>query len=411
MAGMAPKRRSGAPRGGSGWGWAAALAGSVSGCLALGLAGRALLLAQRHHHRQAHGDWWPARPAAGAAECPPCPACPAAAGAAARAGPAALRPPACECEGRGSGAGAAAEGRAGGRAERAGGAGAPEGALEGARKNVKVHVYDLPDRYEKQLLKDHSNCKHYQWSMEYQIPRMLRAEAQGPEGADFFLVPFLSKCYFNYKANYNRQEMNKVFKGLVEHLRAAHPWWDRAGGRDHIFIFPSGIGASMVPDWRKYVPNSIFLVAEGDRMKDYVNTWKDIIIPATSEKVAAVEWKAFDERSTFIYFRGKFDAKEKDHFGKEKRTPLPLRTGLAKILGGSDGPGKIVFTDQRSSPESYAREIRKSKFCICPKGSSPWTRRLYDAIFSGCIPVIVRWVAPDAAGRAGPGRTGGCGRD
>jgi hypothetical protein len=33
--------------------------------------------------------------------------------------------------------------------------------------------------------------------------------------------------------------------------------------------------------------------------------------------------------------------------------------------------------------------MRKSTFCLCPRGWSPWTLRAYQGMMAGCIPVII----------------------
>lgn len=33
--------------------------------------------------------------------------------------------------------------------------------------------------------------------------------------------------------------------------------------------------------------------------------------------------------------------------------------------------------------------MRKSTFCLCPRGWSPWTLRAYQGMMAGCIPVIL----------------------
>eukprot|EP00959_Pyramimonas_sp_CCMP1952_P139352 2916480-Pyramimonas_sp.AAC.1 len=151
---------------------------------------------------------------------------------------------------------------------------------------LTIHTYKLPRKWETDLITKYPLCSTHQWAAEVKLPHLIRRRKAlvpiHPDMADFYLVPFPSKCYFNYVAGKNRQKMNMVFSDIVAHLRKDHPWWDRSAGRDHIFIFPSGIGASMVPDWKHFMPDSVFLVAEGDRSKEYVNTWKDIIIPGVS---------------------------------------------------------------------------------------------------------------------------------
>nr|GFB69175.1 probable glucuronosyltransferase GUT1 [Tanacetum cinerariifolium] len=61
------------------------------------------------------------------------------------------------------------------------------------------------------------------------------------------------------------------------------PYFRLSGGRDHIFVFPSGAGAHLFKSWATYINRSIILTPEGDRTDkrdtSAFNTWKDIIIP------------------------------------------------------------------------------------------------------------------------------------
>ena len=33
--------------------------------------------------------------------------------------------------------------------------------------------------------------------------------------------------------------------------------------------------------------------------------------------------------------------------------------------------------------------MRRAKFCLCPDGITPTTRRLFEAVIFGCIPVVI----------------------
>jgi hypothetical protein len=47
---------------------------------------------------------------------------------------------------------------------------------------------------------------------------------------------------------------------------------------DHLCRRP-GVGAGIVPSWRRYLQQSIFVVAEGDRQVDYFREGHDIVVP------------------------------------------------------------------------------------------------------------------------------------
>ena len=38
---------------------------------------------------------------------------------------------------------------------------------------------------------------------------------------------------------------------------------------------------------------------------------------------------------------------------------------------------------------SYVKEMDDSRFCIIPRGNTPWTRRFFDAAVRGCIPAVL----------------------
>jgi hypothetical protein len=43
----------------------------------------------------------------------------------------------------------------------------------------------------------------------------------------------------------------------------------------------------------------------------------------------------------------------------------------------------------QGSHGDYVKEVRQSLFCLCPRGFASWSRRLFDSIQLGCIPVII----------------------
>lgn len=56
---------------------------------------------------------------------------------------------------------------------------------------------------------------------------------------------------------------------------------------------------------------------------------------------------------------------------------------------------EIIFTDiapnqiEKYSKENLAKKMKRSLFCLVPRGDSPTTSRLYDSIACGCIPIVL----------------------
>jgi len=43
----------------------------------------------------------------------------------------------------------------------------------------------------------------------------------------------------------------------------------------------------------------------------------------------------------------------------------------------------------REDVVAYYREARRSVFCLCPAGQTPWSKRIYETILCGAIPVFI----------------------
>ncbi|EOD27145.1 hypothetical protein EMIHUDRAFT_205092 [Emiliania huxleyi CCMP1516] len=132
----------------------------------------------------------------------------------------------------------------------------------------------------------------------------------------------------------------------------------------------------------------------------------DPIIAGKSPEEAAAAGKASRQggpkRPTFLYFRGSMasDRPGEENYGEGVRQKLeaalssfqiPSHLRRARSLASAPGIDQehIVFSSQAVTLPQYLDEMSRSDFCIVPLGSSSWTLRLYDAIFTGCVPVIL----------------------
>ena len=51
-------------------------------------------------------------------------------------------------------------------------------------------------------------------------------------------------------------------------------------------------------------------------------------------------------------------------------------------------PANIISAHSGRTPE-YAKLLTDARFCLVPRGLSPWTLRTYETFFAGCVPVII----------------------
>ena len=261
--------------------------------------------------------------------------------------------------------------------------------FEAPPPGLTVHVYDLPNEFEKDVLRKHKECRSYQWAAEVKIPEAFRTlpKAARAEDADFYLVPFPVKCYNNYVARQNHSKVNDAYVRLIKWVRSSFTYFDRSGGADHIFIFPSGAGPMLFDDYAKYVNQSIFLLAEGDRTKTTTNAFKDIIVPGYS-KLPNSPWREPSERTLLASFRGNMVHNiNLSGNGTKVKVPSQLRTALEQEMRAKED---VVFSSAKlPDKKKYAKEILDSKFLLCPRGITPWTRRVFDGLYGGAVPVLV----------------------
>jgi hypothetical protein len=71
--------------------------------------------------------------------------------------------------------------------------------------------------------------------------------------------------------------------------------------------------------------------------------------------------------------------------GDEKHVKAHPRERLLKL--SKKYPDDLLAISGRTP--KYAEILGDSKFCIVPRGLSPWTLRTYETFFAGCVPVII----------------------
>ncbi|KAJ6798481.1 putative glucuronosyltransferase GUT1 isoform X1 [Iris pallida] len=232
-------------------------------------------------------------------------------------------------------------------------------------------------------------CIKGQWGTQVKIHQLLlksKFRTLKKEEADFFFVPSYVKCV-RMMGGLDDKEINQTYVKVLSQM----PYFRLSGGRNHVFVFPSGAGAHLFRSWATFLNRSIILTPEGDRTDkrdiSSFNTWKDIIVPGNVD----------DGMTTF--------------YGSTVVSPIPLskRKYLANFLGRAQGKvGRLQlvelsqqYPDKLEAPElkltgpnklgriEYFNHLRNAKFCLAPRGESSWTLRFYESYFVECVPVIL----------------------
>ncbi|XP_027364179.1 probable arabinosyltransferase ARAD2 [Abrus precatorius] len=217
--------------------------------------------------------------------------------------------------------------------------------------------------------------------------------------ADVVFVPFfatlsaemqlgMAKGVFRKKAgNEDYQRQRAVMDSLMKTQA-----WKRSGGRDHVFVLTDPVAMWHVKDeiapaillvvdfggWYRIDSKSSNCSSTDMIQHTKVSVLKDVIVPYT-HLLPRLHLSENKERHNLLYFKG---AKHRHRGGL-------VREKLWDLL--INEPGVIM---EEGFPNATGREqsikgMRTSEFCLHPAGDTPTSCRLFDAIQSLCIPVIV----------------------
>ncbi|XP_020518046.1 probable arabinosyltransferase ARAD1 isoform X3 [Amborella trichopoda] len=194
--------------------------------------------------------------------------------------------------------------------------------------------------------------------------------------------PLASFCWRNNNAS-NFTGCGRRSKEVLKWVKD-QPAWQRSEGRDHILPVHHPWSFKSV---RRFMKNAIWLLPDMDSTGNWYKpgeVWleKDLILPyVPNVEVCDGQClqKSEHHRKTLLFFRGRL---KRNAGGK-------IRWKLVEELRGAEG---VVIEEGTAGDKGKAAAqdgMRRSIFCLSPAGDTPSSARLFDAIVSGCIPVIV----------------------
>ncbi|XP_031093519.1 probable arabinosyltransferase ARAD1 [Ipomoea triloba] len=199
--------------------------------------------------------------------------------------------------------------------------------------------------------------------------------------ADVVFVPFFSSvCYNRFSRLQPHQKMstNALLQQKLVTFLTAQEEWKRSGGKDHVILahHPNSLLDARTKLW----PAMFILSDFGRYPPNIANVEKDIVAPYKHVVRNYINDSSdFDSRPTLLYFQGAIYRKDGGY----------VRQELFYLLKDEKDVHFSFGSIQNDGINQAALGMQASKFCLNIAGDTPSSNRLFDAIASHCVPVII----------------------
>ncbi|XP_010514879.1 PREDICTED: probable arabinosyltransferase ARAD1 [Camelina sativa] len=199
--------------------------------------------------------------------------------------------------------------------------------------------------------------------------------------ADVIFVPFFSSLSYNRFSKVNPHQKisrNKDLQRKLVSFLTVQEEWKRSGGRDHVVLahHPN----SMLDARNKLFPAMFILSDFGRYPPTVANVEKDVIAPYKHViKGYENDSSGFDSRPILLYFQGAIYRKDGGF----------VRQELFYLLQDEKDVHFSFGSVRNGGINKASQGMHNSKFCLNIAGDTPSSNRLFDAIASHCVPVII----------------------
>nr|XP_043637233.1 probable arabinosyltransferase ARAD1 [Erigeron canadensis] len=200
--------------------------------------------------------------------------------------------------------------------------------------------------------------------------------------ADVIFVPFFSSLSYNRHSKIHstgKTSLDKILQErLVKYLKGRDEW-KRLGGKDHMIVAHHPNSMLLA---RKHLGSAMFVLADFGRYPAHIaNIDKDIIAPYKHvvRLVDAGDSPSFEDRRVLVYFQGAIYRKDGGM----------LRQKLYYLMKDEKDVHFTFGTVSSGGVRKASRGMISSKFCLNIAGDTPSSNRMFDAIASHCVPVVI----------------------
>ncbi|CAA6658483.1 unnamed protein product [Spirodela intermedia] len=191
-----------------------------------------------------------------------------------------------------------------------------------------------------------------------------------PSEADFFFLPFSITALRN-DPKVSVGGIPDFVQRYVSEIRRRYPFWDSSGGADHFYVACHSTGRSAMSKTPEVTVNAIQVVCSASYFLPGYVAHKDVSMPQIWPRKGAPPEVRSTQRSKLAFFAGAMNSRVRQQL-------------LVSWVNDSE-----IFVNRGRLPTPYSEALLSSKFCLHAKGFEVNTARIGDAVFYGCVPVVL----------------------
>ncbi|KAK8954685.1 putative glycosyltransferase [Platanthera zijinensis] len=204
-----------------------------------------------------------------------------------------------------------------------------------------------------------------------------------PRRAHAFFLPFsiAQLVRYVYRPNtHDHAPIRRFVSDYVDVVSSKHPFWNRTAAADHFMLACHDWGPSASRANPFLYNNAIRALCNANTSEGF-RPRKDVSIPEINlvsgempaDMLSPPPLESYP-RPLLAFFAGGLHG--------------PIRPALLRHWKGRD-PDLQVHEYLPRGSDDYFSYMRRSRFCLCPSGYEVASPRVVEAIYAGCIPVII----------------------
>ncbi|KAM7500022.1 hypothetical protein LguiA_024436 [Lonicera macranthoides] len=191
-----------------------------------------------------------------------------------------------------------------------------------------------------------------------------------PSHADLFYLPF-SMASMRHDKRIGVRGIQGFVRDYLFNISHEYPYWNRSGGADHFYVACHSIGRTAMEKAVEIKVNAIQVVCSSSYFVTGYVAHKDASIPQIWPRHGDPPNQPPSKRKKLAFYAGAMNSRVRENLVRAWKNDSDISVHRTRL----------------KTP--YDQSLLGSKFCLHAKGFEVNTARVGDALYYGCVPVIL----------------------